>query len=273
MGFIYKKDYTYDRLREYGGGMGVQDSKKQKPKKKAWMLFVASLVSLLLLCVVLWYQGILMPNSSTAKQYSVKGIDVSAYQGEINWKTLAKQPIEFAFIKATEGSTYKDKYFTKNWEGAKDTNLRIGTYHFFSFDSKGETQAQNYIQTVPRDKNALPPVIDIEFYGDKEKNPPAPKQVEKELTAMIKILEDHYDKRIIIYTKPKAYKLYIQNKFKESDIWIRSVLSKPSLEDQKSWTFWQYSDRGRMEGYQGKEKFIDLNVFRGTKQEFDNYGY
>lgn len=227
----------------------------------------------LLLTILLWYQGMIIPNTFNAKHYSVKGIDVSSYQGEIEWEQFQKQGIKFAFIKATEGSTFVDKYFEKNWEGAENTTLRIGVYHFFSYDSEGKTQAQNFIKTVPINKQALPPVIDVEFYGDKAKNPPNRSQVEKELQTMVKILEEHYGKRVILYTTKKAYDLYIKDSFEQCDIWIRDVFTKPSLSDKRTWTFWQYTDRKRLNGYSGDEKYIDVNVFNGNEKEFEGYGY
>ncbi|MGI2326713.1 glycoside hydrolase family 25 protein [Planococcus sp. YIM B11945] len=223
--------------------------------------------------VLLWHQGMIIPNASSAEDYPVKGIDVASYQGDIEWPQIQNQDIKFAFIKATEGSSFVDEYFQSNWDHAGDTSLRIGAYHFFSYESKGITQAQNFINTVPKDADALPPVIDVEFYGDVEKNLPEREQVEKELQDMVTLLEKHYEKRVILYTTQKAYDLYIKNSFEQCDIWIRAVFSKPSLSDDRSWTFWQYTDREKLDGYNGKEKFIDVNVFNGTEQEFEEYGY
>ena len=242
-----------------------------KRKKKLTVIFVSLFIVIgLLLTILMWVQGIFIPNNSSAKQYLVRGVDVSKYQGEINWSMLQKQEIQFAFIKATEGSGFVDSYFEKNWEKANETDLRVGAYHFFSFDSKGETQADNFINTVP-DNQSLPPVIDIEFYDDKANHPPEPSEVKKELQVMVNRLEEHYDQGVIIYTTVEAYDLYIQNDFAQADIWIRDVLKKPSLSDQREWTFWQYTDREQLEGYSGEENFIDMNVFNGSENEFDEY--
>jgi lysozyme len=201
----------------------------------------------------------------------VRGVDVSSYQGIIDWKILSKQDIQFAFIKATEGSCYIDEYFTYNYEQAMKTDLRIGAYHFFSYDSRGSTQADNFIATVPKSKNMLPPVVDIEFYGDKEKHLPNKVDVTYNLTTMLEMLEKFYGVKPIIYATQKSYKLYISGSYTEYDIWIRNVFFKPSLPDEREWTFWQYSDKEKLKGYNGSEKFIDMNVFKGSQQEFDEY--
>lgn len=118
---------------------------------------------------LLVWEGIVPLNSPSPQRYPVRGVDVSAYQGAIDWPTLSAQDIDFAFIKATEGSSFVDSRFAYNYKEAQKTSLRIGAYHFFSFDSAGETQADHFIETVQRIPGMLPPVVDIEFYGDKEK--------------------------------------------------------------------------------------------------------
>ena len=60
--------------------------------------------------IILWYNGLIWPNTPSKKKYPVRGVDVSSYQGEIDWETLENQDIDFAFIKATEGSGYEDRH-------------------------------------------------------------------------------------------------------------------------------------------------------------------
>lgn len=230
-------------------------------------VFVAAIITLFLLV----FSGIILLNAPAAKNYSVRGVDVSAYQGDIDWQTLSNQDISFAFVKATEGSSFVDRKFAFNFSEAQKTELKVGVYHFFSYDSSGITQAENFINTVKPFEGMLPPVIDLEFYGDKEKNPPDRDKVATELQAMLDALEQHYGLKPIIYATERSYELYLSGGYEEYDIWIRNVISKPDLADDRSWTFWQYTNRGRLDGYNGEEKYIDINVFCKTKEEFDNY--
>lgn len=117
----------------------------------------------------------------------------------------------------------------------------------------------------------LPPVIDLEFYGDKEENPPARENVRQELIIMLQKLEEHYDRKPVIYATQKSYFQYLTGVFPEYDIWIRNVYTPPLLPDGRNWDFWQYTDRGKLAGYQGEEAYIDLNVFRGTEKDFAAY--
>lgn len=221
--------------------------------------------------VALVYNGVVWLNNPSKSKYPVRGVDVSSYQGDIAWQTLSSQNIDFAFIKATEGSSFVDPCFRDNYAEAQKCHIAVGAYHFFSFDSKGITQAENFMDTVTPFEGMLPPVVDLEFYGDKEKNPPSRDAVRSELNDMLSALEEHYGLKPIIYATEKSYGLYLAGAYEEYDIWIRNVISKPNLSDDRDWRFWQFTNRGRLHGYKGKEKYIDINVFNGSAEEFLSY--
>lgn len=243
-------------------------------KKKIIITLIITIILVLILLTTLYLNGFIILTNGEATQYEVKGIDVSNYQGEIDFNKIEEQGISFAFIKATEGSSYIDEYFSSNYENIKNTNLVIGIYHFFSFESSGEDQFSNYkstVGTIENDDNLMLPIIDIEYYGDYKKNNPNKEEVEKELQTMLDEMEKEYKLKPIIYTTQSFYNKYIENNFQDYDIWIRNILVKPNLEEGRNWTFWQYTDKGKLEGYKGVEKFIDLNVFNGSKEDFNNY--
>lgn len=233
-------------------------------------------VAVILLCaiaipIILIHNGIVLLNDPSEKDYPVRGVDVSAYQGEIDWATLSSQNIDFAFIKATEGSSFVDSRFAYNFAEAQKYDIAVGAYHFFSYESAGKTQAENFIRNVTPFEGMLPPVIDLEFYGGNDKNPPKREDVTPELCDFIAEIEAHYGLRPIIYVTEKSYRLYLSGDYEEYDIWIRNVITKPTLSDGREWTFWQFTSNEILDGYNGKERFIDVNVYRGTKEQFDNY--
>lgn len=243
-------------------------------KKRLIIILVSVICSFTVIAVVgilLVYNGVVSFNTPPKSKYPVRGVDVSSYQGEIDWQILSEQNIQFAFIKATEGSRFSDKKFSYNLSEALKTNLKVGAYHFFSYDSSGKSQADNFIKTVPKTENMLPPVIDVEFYGDKKENPPDKEKTTKELSVMIEALNEYYGLMPIIYVTEKSYELYIENLYNECDIWIRDVFFSPELSDGRSWTFWQYTDKAKLDGYSGEEKYIDMNVFNGSKEDFARY--
>ncbi|MCM1183491.1 MAG: WG repeat-containing protein [Roseburia sp.] len=240
-------------------------------KRKSWKCIVgiAVMVFALLLMGALILRKDLQINPPLADQYELRGVDVSHYQGTIDWETLALQDLDFAFIKATEGSGHIDERFYENWEAAAETPLYIGAYHFFSFDSAGETQAELYIRTVGDLNGKLPPVIDVEYYGDKRSNAPDKAEVTKNLKALLDALEEHYEVKPILYTTRAAWQDYIKGSFGEYPLWVRSVYCPPEVLFGGGWSFWQYTDTAVLEGYSGDERYIDMNVFRGTREDLE----
>ena len=235
-------------------------------KKRIYLILILVALVIASICIFIINKKIRI-TPIFAGGFEVRGVDVSHYQGTIDWEKLAGQELDFAFIKATEGSSHVDECFADNWQEAGKTDLYIGAYHFFSFDSDGEKQAELYIDTVGSLEGKIAPVVDVEFYGDKESNPPQKDDVVGELRKMLEALEEYYQVKPIIYTTYKAYHGYIKGGFDEYPLWIRNVYYQPLFTAGNKWTFWQYTDTAVLEGYQGTEKYIDMNVFRGTREE------
>lgn len=135
---------------------------------------------------------------------------------------------------------------------------------FFSFDSSTLTQAKYFCSIVPTQPGMLPPVVDIELYGEHKKNPPSPEKVRDELNTMLALLEQYYDVKPILYATQESYKLYLSGHYQQYPLWIRDVYFTPRLPQNEPWAFWQYSAKGLLDGYNGREKYIDLNVYRGS---------
>ena len=214
------------------------------------------------------YSGAMIPNQVYARHYPVQGVDVSSYQGIIDWKQLEKQNVRFAYIKATEGSGHIDKRFADNWSSVSETGIAAGAYHFFSFESSGRAQAEHFISLVPVTENALPPVVDLEYYGSHERHPLPAEKVVPELKELLEALEQHYGRRPMLYVTEPCYLQYVYQRLEGYDIWFRSVITDPP---EGSWKFWQYSDRGKLNGYDGEETFIDLNAFLGTEEDWQSF--
>jgi len=214
---------------------------------------------------VAYNKGYIRMNYPSFDEYPVHGIDVSHHQQKIDWNRLDKKKVQFAFIKATEGGNHKDSLFQENWREAIRNNIPVAAYHFFTFCKEGEAQARNYIHYVPRDSIDLPPVVDLEYGGNcQEAN--RKQNLIAEIATFLEIIEDHYKRKVIIYTTNEFYKNYLINQFSDNPIWIRDILSKPNLPDGRDWLFWQYANRGRLEGI---NTIVDLNAFNGSREEFE----
>lgn len=209
-------------------------------------------------------QGYIRMNYPSLTEYPVQGIDVSHHQQKIDWARLDKKLVQFAFIKATEGGNHKDSLFQQNWREAIHNNIPVAAYHFFTFCKGGDEQARNYIHYVPKDSIDLPPIVDLEYGGNCKEN--RKEDLIAEITRYFEILEDHYQRKVVIYTTNEFYKNYLINQFPDNPIWIRDILSKPNLPDGRNWLFWQYTNRGKIEGINTP---VDLNAFNGSREAFE----
>lgn len=239
--------------------------------KRKILIYIISASSIIIVGILIYryafLQGYLRMNYPTLTEYPVQGIDVSHHQGHIQWHKLDTANVQFAFIKATEGADHKDSLFLENWQMAESNNIMVGAYHFFSFCKSGEEQAANYIETVPVDSLSMPPIVDVE-YGGNCKIENRKEDIIHEITEYVDIVEKHYHKRVIIYSTNEFYKNNLIYRFPYNPIWIRDILKKPQLPDLREWTFWQFTNRGRLDGVR---TMVDLNAFNGDKAMFEKF--
>ncbi|WP_318843083.1 GH25 family lysozyme [Myceligenerans pegani] len=229
-------------------------------------MLIAALASGVVLAVLV-AAGVLWPNRVFAAGYDVRGIDVSHHNGTIDWELVAAQDIDFAYVKATEGSGYVDERFAENWDGARAAGLMVGAYHFMSFESSGQEQAANLVDTVPPEADALTPVVDLEPYGEYLGDLPPADRVHEILDPLLTEIEEHYGRPATLYTTAEAYDAYLAGRYPRNPVWIRGVVLPPRLSDGRDWTIWQYSHRDRLDGVgtdPGAEPFVDMNVVDGT---------
>lgn len=207
------------------------------------------------------YYEVCMPSG-----HSVYGIDVSRHQGDIDWETLSTghhpdAPISFVYVKASEGSDFKDVKFKENFENARKHGFVRGAYHYFSTTSSGLSQANLFISMVKLRKGDLPPVLDIE---EKPKNK---KKYIEEVKVWLKKVEEHYGVKPIIYASSKYKQKYLDDPFfKEYPSWVAHYYI-PELRKGEEWLMWQCTDLGVLPGI--KEK-VDINIFNGSKKQFEN---
>ncbi len=228
------------------------------------LIFIVVVVGVGFLCYTLIRERKIFVNEWFVGN-GLKGVDISSYQADVDMRTLSDQGVRFAYIKATEGSSHRDEMFSKNWKNASETSLKVGAYHFFSFESSGETQANNYIETVGSLKGKLIPAVDVEIYGKFKENPPEKDDVTRQLKILLAVLEDEYKVKPMIYVQKDFYDKYLKEEFKDYPLWARNVFFPVYLEFGGDWMIWQYKDRGKLEGYSGGEEFIDFDVLNSTK--------
>ena len=204
--------------------------------------------------------------------FVVHGVDVSKYQGEIDWDTVRGSGVTFAWIKATEGGDYKDQYFDRNWQAAKDAGIRRGAYHFAYWCRSAAEQVAWFERHVPIESDALPPVLDVEW-NPTSKTCPRKLSREDALAQMQTILsemERFYGKRPVIYSTVDFYRDVLSGgDLSNYPIWVRSVKYAPRVKyGDRKWQFWQYTAEGQVPGIRGG---VDRNAFNGTPKQFEAF--
>lgn len=205
------------------------------------------------------YTGRLHPNDWSARRFSIRGIDISRHQGTIDWTRVPVEKVRFVFIKATEGGDHVDPAFSLNWQAAADAGIPHGAYHYFTFCRPGREQAAHFLRVAPPGPRQLPPVADVEFVGNCA-TPPPDERIAAELQAFVAEVSRAHGRPPILYVTRAAARRIVRNGFPQCPVWIRDVFLPPN----RPWLFWQFTDRGRVEGVAG---FVDLNVFAGDETQ------
>lgn len=245
--------------------MGKQQVPTQ-PDFIKWLLLagVAALVAFGGYYVVKYF---LLPHSVAVDRfhYPVAGIDVSKHNGDIDYEKVAADDYQFVFIKASEGKTYKDEAFDRNYRGAREAGLKVGAYHFFRKNRTGREQADNLLGAIKGKQLDLPLVIDLEDDWGNGATTSRETAIER-VIEMIHILTDK-GYQVMIYTNLDGYEKYYNNMLVDCDLWLCSFTSPDKLTHLPH-RIQQISHEGSVAGVKDK---VDLNVFRGSKREWSRY--
>ncbi len=207
-----------------------------------------------------------------AQSYPVHGVDVSRYQGQVNWSEARAAGTRFAYIKATEGGDHADENFMLHWISARDAGMPRGAYHFYYWCRPVKDQIKWFFKNVPVERDALPPVLDVEWYGAASEK--CPKKVPKaeaiaDMKLFLQAVEKHYGKRPMIYTSIDFYRDILVGELQEYPLWVRTVNAQPfERYGDRRWMLWQYTDMGRVPGIKGN---VDRNAFAGTEEEWARF--
>ncbi len=195
--------------------------------------------------------------------YEIHGIDVSHFQGKVDWGLVRDQGVSFAFIKATEGLNHCDTMFYNHWKALKLADIKRGAYHFFNPDLDPYLQAQNFMMNVSLKNGDLPPVLDMEVTDFDQ-----PEVLVENIKIWLNMISTSYHTKPIIYTNLKAYYRFIAGRFDDYPIWIARYNDKaPELGNNKTWKFWQYANSGRIRGIKHD---VDFNAFNGTYAQLES---
>ena len=199
----------------------------------------------------------------------LNGVDLSHWNGEIDWPALKKTNITFIFMKATQGVTYVDHAFERNWITAKNYGFYRGAYHFYTPKDDPTTQAKHFLSVVKPEKGDILPVLDIEIAHGED-----PEQLRKDIAIWIDTVKAAIGRYPIIYTDRGFWDQSIDTSFNHCPLWIAEWDNKhaPYLpKGWNKWVFWQYTNAGTLEGIPGAKGKTDLDWFQGDLNRLKSY--
>ena len=258
-----------------GGGRGRRRSSSFLPKfmhrYPRWAWWIGG-IAIILVYIWAFYYFFVSPtgfrwralygDAEYPEGYEIHGIDISHYQGEIDWEQLKNAmiegcPVRFVIIKSTEGASRLDDHFRENFNQVRDYGFIRGVYHFWSNKSSAREQAYYFLDKVHLTEGDLPPVLDIE-------HKPADKSVDdfqRDVLTWLHIVEDKYHAKPIIYTYYKFKEKYLSAPvFDDYPYWIAHYYVD-KVQYQGKWKFWQHTDAGKLPGIKGN---VDFNIYNGS---------
>ena len=257
-----------------GGSRGRRRSSSFLQRYPRWAWWIGG-TAVIVLYVFLFYHFFVGPtgfrwralygDAEYPEGYEIHGIDISHYQGKIDWEQLKNAmikgcPVRFVIIKSTEGSSQLDENFRENFNQVRDFGFIRGVYHFWSNKSTAREQAYYFLDQVHLTDGDLPPVLDIE-------HKPADKSVEdfqRDVLTWLHIVEDKYHAKPIIYTYYKFKEQYLSAPvFDDYPYWIAHYYVD-KVQYKGKWKFWQHTDVGKLPGIKG---YVDFNIYSGSYYE------
>lgn len=257
-----------------GGSRGRRRSSSFLQRYPRWAWWIGG-TAVIVLYVFLFYHFFVGPtgfrwralygDAEYPEGFEIHGIDISHYQGKIDWEQLKNAmikgcPVRFVIIKSTEGSSRLDENFRENFNQARDFGFIRGVYHFWSNKSTAREQAYYFLDQVHLTDGDLPPVLDIE-------HKPADKSVEdfqRDVLTWLHIVEDKYHVKPIIYTYYKFKEQYLSAPvFEDYPYWIAHYYVD-KVQYKGKWKFWQHTDVGKLPGIKG---CVDFNIYNGSYYE------
>jgi lysozyme len=210
------------------------------------------------------------PGVARARSLPVQGIDIARYQGDVDFRQAMQAGTRFVFIKATEGADYVDPMFQQNWNKARAAGLPRAAYHFFYWCRTAADQAAWFRANVPNDRDALPPILDVEWNNDSRcRHKPSDEDAREKVAVMLAAMEAHTGKLPILYTDMAFHRDVLAGYDVPATFWLRSVAAEPHERyHDRMYTFWQWTQTGMVAGLAGE---VDRNAFYGSEIDWANF--
>ena len=200
---------------------------------------------------------------SASYTHHTHGIDVSHYQGTIDWATVARQPeVGYVYLKASEGGNNQDSHYARNIREARRAGLKVGSYHFFRANVGAREQFRNFMDVVSVRQQDLIPIIDVETTSGASSH-----HFHSRLKELLRLVTKEFGCKPIIYTGRNFYNKHFARQGYDDYAFMIAQYSEPEpvLNDGRDYLIWQYSSTGSVRGIRGnvdKSRFVGRHDMR-----------
>ncbi len=184
---------------------------------------------------------------------ALQGIDISHYDGRVQFNEVEKSGIDFVYLKATQGTDFIDPTYHEHVEALQTTRLLHGAYHYFQPNQDPIAQAQFFVSQVQDKEHILPPMLDVEVSMGVD-----PEALQKSVQAWLAYIHKALNCRPVLYSYGDFWLAYLGENFNQYPFWLADYATKPNFpKGLKNWRLWQYTDKGQVPGIEGR---VDRDV-------------
>jgi lysozyme len=227
-------------------------------------VIIIQFIAIILLVGINYFpKSVAIENLSISRSKYLFGIDISHYQGRINWSELktTHHPVQYIFIRATMGVDGKDSRFRENWDNAKKHGYLRGAYHYYRPNENSTQQFANFSAMVKLEKGDFVPILDVEQHS-KFGN----ESLRKGVLNWLKLAEQKYGVKPVVYTGLNFYNSVLKGHINDYPLWIAAYSGKDRVKNV-NWTFHQFTEQVRIKGIQAN---VDGNDFNGDLADLMN---
>lgn len=202
---------------------------------------------------------------------TTRGIDVSGWQGNINWEKVKASGVEFAMIrigtrKLISGEIVEDSYFEQNIKGANEANVPVGVYFYSTAKNELEVleEATYVLNKIKNYKITYPVAYDLESFGENRLKGVSDERINYNALIFLNYLKSHGYQGMLYGNKTALTYHWDLSRFEEYKIWLAHYIEETDYEGR--YDMWQYTDAGEIDGIYG---YLDLNIANFAYQEVE----
>jgi len=177
--------------------------------------------------------------------FPVQGAWLSASDGTIQWPLLKAEGADFVYLTACAGTGSRDMAFANGLEQAAKLKLQAGAVHLYDVCAPAGEQAANFVTTVPRESELLPPAVALDLDDEHCPDPPREAAMQSELTTFLNQIERHAGKPALLLLSPAFEKRYHIAAVIDRNLWLEGSFLRPAYAG-RPWVMWTASDRLRL---------------------------